>query len=80
VPRSKISSKNLIGSNLRDIRRRCDISQSELATRCQIAGWDISRDTIAKIEGNSRLVADYEFVQLARILQVTYEELLDITN
>ena len=38
-------------------------------------GWDIGRDTIAKIEGQTRWVGDAELVHLARSLGVTLERL-----
>jgi hypothetical protein len=31
-------------------------------------GWDIERDTIAKIEGGTRWVCDSELIELARAL------------
>jgi hypothetical protein len=43
---------------------------------CQLKGWDISRDTLAKIEGQSRWVADFELVFLADILGISLGGLL----
>ena len=34
------------------------LSQSALAAKCQLTGWDIGRDTIAKIEGQMRWVGE----------------------
>jgi transcriptional regulator with XRE-family HTH domain len=77
MPRVKNSFLNLIGNNLKILRQNADLSQERLAARCQIAGWDIARDTVAKIEGGRRLVTDFEIVKLSRILEVRYEDLLD---
>ena len=38
-------------------------------------GWDIGRDTIARIEGQTRWVGDAELVHLAHGLNVTLERL-----
>ncbi|MEI6560972.1 MAG: helix-turn-helix transcriptional regulator [Verrucomicrobiota bacterium] len=66
----------MIGPNLRRIRSERGWTQPTFATLCQLKGWDISRDTLAKIEGQSRWVADFELVFLAAVLQVPVQELL----
>ena len=59
MPRIKIQNKNIIGRNLGKIRNNLEISQEELAAKCQRMGWDIARDTITRIEGMKRIVTDY---------------------
>lgn len=44
------------------------MSQNDLATACQVAGWDISRGTLAKIEAGLRCVSDVEVVLLAKVI------------
>lgn len=68
--------KNLSGPNVRKCRDQLGISQEELAARCQIAGWDIGRGVIAKIETGTRCVDDIELVKLAKVLGVKAQELL----
>jgi uncharacterized membrane-anchored protein len=46
------------------------------ATKCQLSGWDVSRDTIANIELRRRRVADFAVVMLARVLGVAVSDLL----
>ena len=41
-------------------------SASGLPAVCQRVGWDIDRNTIAKIEGRLRWVGDFELVYLAK--------------
>jgi hypothetical protein len=43
---------------------------------CQLQGWDLSRETLAKIEGQSRWISDFELVFLATTLGLTLQELL----
>ena len=43
---------------------------------CQRHGWDISRETLAKIESRIRWVADFELVQPAKVLQVSEQDLI----
>lgn len=52
------------------------MSQPDLAAACQRAGWDVSRDIIARIEGGTKLVRDSELVKLAVILGVTPNDLV----
>jgi DNA-binding XRE family transcriptional regulator len=46
------------------------LSWPALAAKCQFPGWDIGRDTVAKIEGQTRWVGDAELVHLARSLAI----------
>jgi transcriptional regulator with XRE-family HTH domain len=68
--------RNLIGPQLRKLRDELGLSQPKLAELLQRAGWDISRDILAKIEGQTRWVADFELVFLAKVLKVRFERLL----
>jgi hypothetical protein len=42
------------------------LSQAALAAACQRVGWDIDRNTVAKIEGRMRWLGDFELVYLAK--------------
>ena len=46
-----------------------------LAARCRRWGWDLSRETLAKIETQLRWVSDFELLCLARALRVTPDDL-----
>lgn len=61
---------------MRQLRSSKGLSQPDLAARCQRLGWDLSRDTLAKIELQSRWVADFEVVFLAQALGVPHAALL----
>lgn len=63
---------------IRKLREARDWSQSDLAAKCQLAGWDVGRDIIARIEGKIRLVRDSELITLAEVFGVTPNELLPI--
>jgi transcriptional regulator with XRE-family HTH domain len=68
--------RNIVGPQVRKIRNAQGLSQSELAAKCQRTSFDISRETLAKIESQVRWVADFELVKLARVLKVSELELL----
>lgn len=62
--------RNMIGPHIRRIRDERRLSQPKLAELIQRKGWDISRDTVAKIEDQRRWVSDFEAAFLAEALQV----------
>ena len=66
---------NIIGKQVRRLRYQRGMSQPELAAMCQRLGWDIERDTIAKIEATSRWVGDHELLKLAGALEVPLDAL-----
>ena len=67
---------NVCGPQVRRIRSRNRWSQPHFAEKCQLAGWDVSRDIIARIECQTRWVGDSELANLADVLGVTVQELL----
>lgn len=70
-------NQNLAGSRVRKLRVAGGLSQEQLAARCQTAGWDVSRGTLAKIEAGVRRLNDAEVVVLAKALKVKTADLLD---
>lgn len=69
------TSKNIIGREVARLRNERALSQADLAALAQRSGWDISRETIAKIESGVRWVADVEVVKWAQIFKVPLSEL-----
>jgi transcriptional regulator with XRE-family HTH domain len=67
--------KNLIGLQVRKWRVKKGWSQEFLATKLQLRGWNISRDSLASLESQRRRVPDCEMLYLARVLNVRLEDL-----
>ena len=67
---------NVIGSAVRRLRVGRGLTQEALTARCQLAGWNLSRPTIGKIEAGLRQVTDAELWLLARVLACPVAELL----
>jgi len=67
---------NVSGPQIARLRNQRGWSQPDLATKCQLAGWDVSRDIIARIELQIRWVGDFELATIAEIFGVTMEELM----
>jgi transcriptional regulator with XRE-family HTH domain len=66
---------NLIGQQIKLARQlhKPRLTQSELATRLQLDGCDINRNSVAKIEMGLRQVTDVEVFKLAKVLNVSIE-------
>lgn len=73
--KKKPPAKNIVGSQVRRLRNEIEISQAELAAECQLQGWDVSRDVVAKIEDGRRWVADEELLKLAGALKCAVPQL-----
>lgn len=67
--------KNVIGDEVRRLRVDLKISQADLALRLQIAGWDVDRGHVSKIECGLIHVSDYHQIFLAEVLEVPVERL-----
>ena len=52
------------------------MSQRILAEKLQIMGIDVDKNAIQRIESGQRFVTDIELIALAKVFEISYEELL----
>ena len=64
-----------IGENIRALREQCRMTQDELAAKLQLAGCDVTRSAIAKIEVGQRHLYPDEIVLLKQILNAEYDDI-----
>ena len=76
-PTGSSGEKNLISSRLIELRRQQGISQRDLAHKLQLAGYDMDKNVITRIETNKRYVTDIELRALSEVLGVSYAFLID---
>ncbi len=74
-PRSDTGNKNLISTNLIRLRKERKVSQRDLAKLMQLAGCDMDRNVITRIETQKRYVTDIEIKKLCQVLDTTFDEL-----
>ena len=74
------NNKNIIGKNLKSIRKEKHLTQCDLAAKMQIYNINMDQQMISKIENNSRIVTDYELVCFCQILGVDVNELLTLSR
>lgn len=67
--------RNIIGPMVAKLRTERGWSQSVLAAKCQLSGWNISRSIVAAIEGRVRWVGDWEVVLFAKAFDVAVQDL-----
>lgn len=72
-------NNNLCGQKVKALREKLSpkTSQKKLADMLQIAGLDVDKNAVQRIESGQRFVTDIELRTLAKVLHASYEELLD---
>lgn len=72
--------KNISGVRIKTARLANKMSQSDLAAKLQVNGITIERDCISRVEIGTRFIPDYELPIYAKILNVSVEWLLGLTD
>ena len=67
--------RNIVGPQVRKMRMAQGWSQRQLAIRLQLAGLEVSRSGVAKIESRLVCVEDYELFCFAKVFGVGFESL-----
>ncbi len=66
---------NMVGPQIRKMRYVRHWSQSTLAAKLQLLGWDIDRVSLAKIESRPVHVDDYELLYFAKVFNINLADL-----
>lgn len=74
------NSKNIIGEQVKLLRKQQNISQRILAARLSLSGIEFTELTILRIEKGIRFVPDYEINVIADYFKVSADYLLGRTN
>lgn len=67
--------RNIIGRHIKKIRKEQRLTQEQLAIRIEIAGWQINRFVVSKIERGDRELSDVEAQTIAKALKVSVSKL-----
>ena len=71
-----IDPNNVIGSNIRRIRKEKGIGQTELVKMLQLNDVEITRETLVKIEGGRQHIKLEQLKGIKDILRLDFEDLL----
>ena len=77
--KSESGTNNVCGPKIRHFRkaRPEKTSQRKLAEMLQIEGLDVDKNAVQRIENGTRFVTDIELKIIAKVLKVSYEDLLN---
>ena len=65
----------MIGPQVRKLRMNQGWTQNQLASKLQLSGWDTSRESVTRLENQSRRVPDLELFVVAKVLGVKADDL-----
>ncbi len=68
---------NLIGKNVKRLRKQFKMSQKQLSEKLELMSVYICRGSISRLEDQIRTVTDIEIYALSKILGVSIEELFE---
>lgn len=71
-----IDSNNVIGSNIKRIRKEKGIGQTELVKMLQLNDVYITRETLVKIEGGGQHIKREQLIGIVNVLSVSFKKIL----
>ena len=77
INKSKNGLNNVCGTVIERRRKEMGKSQRQLADMLQLAGLDVDKNAVQRIEAGKRFVTDVEITYLAKVLGLSYEEFLN---
>ena len=77
INKSPDGRNNICGAKIAKYRKALGKSQRALADCLQLAGLDVDKNAIQRIECGKRFVTDIELRALTKVLNTTYPVLLD---
>lgn len=72
-----VDSNNVIGGNIKRIRKEKGIGQTELVKMLQLNDVDITRETLVKIESGKQHIKLKQLIGLSKVLNVDYSVLFE---
>ena len=75
--KSKDGRNNVCGTVIAARRKEMGKSQRQIADMLQLAGLDLDKNAVQRIEAGTRFITDIEIQIIAKTLHVPYSKLLD---
>ena len=75
INKTEDGKNNVCGANIAKRRKEMKISQRELADRLQIAGLDVDKNAVQRMESGQRFITDIEILYLCDVLNQTLDQL-----
>ena len=80
INKAKDGLNNVCGKNVAFLRKNMGLFQRQLADALQLAGVDIDKNAVQRIECGKRFVTDIEIIVIADTLGVSLDALLRREN
>ena len=80
INRSSDGTNNVCGGNIARLRRERALSQRALADALQLAGLDLDKNAIQRIEAGKRFVTDIELMVFAQFFGISVDRLLHVDD
>ncbi len=68
---------NMVGRKIEQLRKEAGYKQKDFVAKMQIMGCDINPTSYSKLEGQLRSATDREIFAIAKLLEVSMEELFE---
>lgn len=66
----------LLGERISNLRQKNHLTQDELSAKLQLAGCDMTRSALAKIEVGQRHIYAVEIKAISQVLSISLDDLL----
>ena len=73
--KAEYGNSNIVGKNIERLRKAQGIKQKDFISKMQTLGCDINPTSYSKLEGQVRIATDKELYTIAKILDVSLDEL-----
>lgn len=80
IRKQEYGRANMVGKNIERLRKEKGFKQKDFIAKMQVLGCDINPTSYSKLEGQVRSATDREIYVIAKILNVTMEELFQEQN
>ena len=77
INKSADNQNNISGKQIAKRRKQMGQSQRQLADKLQLSGLDVDKNAVQRIEAGKRFVTDIELVHFSKVLNLTYDQLLE---
>ena len=77
IRKKEYGAANMVGKRIEQLRKAQGIKQKDFIARIQIMGCDMNPTSYSKLEGQVRNATDKEIYIIAKILNVTTDELFN---
>lgn len=75
--RTKTGRKNLIGGNMRKLRKNLGVSQRIIADKLCESGLLVDKNAVQRMESGQRFISDIEIPYIAKIFGVSIPDLYE---